>query len=74
MAVIFFRTSLTAEDEQGRISVPDFFLDEKWSIALDLDMNTDADFLNQLPMEQVAPLAWELAGLATELAIEGDHP
>ena len=73
-AVIFFRTSLTAEDEQGRISVPDFFLDEKWSIALDLDMNTDADFLNQLPMEQVAPLAWELAGLATELAIEGDHP
>jgi hypothetical protein len=73
-AVIFFRTSLTAQDGQGRVSAPEIFLDEQWSIALDLDVNTDADFLDQLPVERVSPLAVELADLATGLAIEGDHP
>jgi hypothetical protein len=73
-AVIFLRTSLTTQDEQGRISTPEIFLDEKWSIALDLDVNTDAGLLDQLPVERVVPLAGELADLATELAIEGDRP
>jgi hypothetical protein len=73
-AVIFFRTSLTAADERGRIAGPEIFLDEKWSIALDLDVNTAAGLLDPLPAGRLASLALELADLATELAVEGDRP
>ncbi len=73
-AVIFFRISLTALDQQGHVPASEIFRAEKWAIAFDADVNTDAGFLDQLPGERVAALVGELADLATELVIEGDHP
>jgi hypothetical protein len=69
---VFFRTSLTTES--GHVPAPKILLNEKWSIALELDVNTDADALDQLPKEQVAALLGELADLASGVVIEGDRP
>lgn len=49
-------------------------LDKRFSISLEPDVSTDAEFHDPLPADRVHDLVDELAGLATELAAEGDRP
>jgi len=71
-AVAFFRKS--AAPVAGRLRVPEVVLHESWSIALEADVNTDAESWDKLPLERIPGLMKELADLATELALEGDRP
>ncbi len=47
---------------------------ETFSISLEPDVNTDAEFFDQLPADRIADLVKELARFTTELAIQGDCP
>jgi hypothetical protein len=47
---------------------------ETFSISLEPDVNTYAEFLERLPADRIGNLVQELADLATELAREGDRP
>ncbi len=49
-------------------------LPKRFSISLEPDVSTDAEFHEPLPADRVHDLVAELAGLATELAAEGDRP
>jgi hypothetical protein len=70
-AVVSFRKTLPAGD---RLGAPGVVLNERWSMAFDADVNTDAESWHQLPPERIGALMQELADLATELALEGDRP
>jgi hypothetical protein len=47
---------------------------ERFAVSFEPDVNTDADFLEELPKERIAALVRELVDLASELAAEGDRP
>ena len=47
---------------------------ETFSISLEPDVNTDAEFFDRLPADRIADLVKELARFTTELALEGDRP
>jgi hypothetical protein len=47
---------------------------ETFSISLEPDVNTDAEFFDRLPPERIVDLIKELAQFATELALQGDCP
>jgi hypothetical protein len=47
---------------------------ETFSICLEPDVSTDAEYFDRLPADRMADLVTELANLATELAHEGDRP
>jgi len=47
---------------------------ETFSISLEPDVNTDAEFFDRLPADRIADLVKELVQFTTELAIEGDCP
>lgn len=47
---------------------------ERFSISLEPDVNTDAEFFDRLPADRIADLVKELVRFTTELAIQGDCP
>jgi hypothetical protein len=66
----FFRIGIVPGGE--RLPLPE--VTEAFSISLEPDISTDAQFFDRLPADRLPDLIKELANLATELAAEGDRP
>jgi hypothetical protein len=66
----FFRIGIVPGGE--RLQLPE--VAEAFSISLEPDVSTDAQFFDRLPVDRIADLVRETAALAQELAVEGDRP
>ena len=57
---------------EARVSL--FPSSDTFSCRLDLDINTSADYKNDLPVDKLTDVFLELVDLAKEIALEGDIP
>jgi hypothetical protein len=64
----FFRLQSGAAAKENEM-----ILHEQHAVSLELDINTEAQFMGSLPAERLPDLLRELAQYATELAAEGDR-
>src|SRR5262249_6612722 len=69
-SVSFFRVVTVPPGEYLRL--PE--VAETFSVSLEPDVNTDAEYFDRLPPDRMTDLVKELADLVTELALEGDRP
>ena len=57
---------------EARVSL--FPSSDTFSCRLELDINTSADYKNDLPVDKLTDVFLELVDLAKEIALEGDIP